>query len=114
MDLYHSEIRLPDNFVAPRGRVALDWTRHALNAANDDRYGEIPVFKHARLENLKVIEVGVEAGRVAKILFRGRIDSERDLCMVLIPGTGAWTVKTVWVNLFTDRHTTLDRNKYMR
>lgn len=112
MDLYHSEIRLPDGFVAPTARVALEWTRHADRARLNDRYGEIPRFKTATLGRLSVVEVGVEGGRVVKILFRGRLDNERDVCMVLIPGK-VWRVKTVWVNLRTDQHGTLDRSKYV-
>lgn len=112
MDLYHSEIGLPAGFRAPTGRVSLEWTRHADRARKDDRYGEIPRFKTATLDRLTVVEVGVEGGKVVKILFRGRLDNERDVCMVLIPGR-VWRVKTVWVNLATDTHRTLDRSKYV-
>lgn len=115
MELFHSEIRLPDGFVAPTHRVALRWTRHADQARTTDRYGEIRRFKCATLGRLSVVEVGMENGRVAKILFRGRYDDTRDVCMVLIPnGTGPWTVKTVWFNLSSDSHTTLDHSKYVR
>ena len=111
MDLYHADVRLPVGFIAPTGRVALKWTRHAEQALDNDRYGNIPKFNTATLDNLKVIEVGVENNRVMKILFRGSIDADRDLCMVLIPGK-TWIVKTVWVNLRTDAHRTLDRSRY--
>lgn len=113
MDLYHADIRLPDGFVAPTQRVALEWSRHAEQARQTDRYGDIPAFRTATLGNLDVIEVGVESNRVSKILFRGRIDADRDLCMVLIPRTGSWLVKTVWINLNSDGHGTLDRSRYV-
>lgn len=112
MELFHSDIRLPDGFVAPRGRVSLRWTRHADQARVSDRYGDIPKFSTATLDNLNVIEVGVENGRVVKILFRGRMSADLDVCMVLIPGT-VWTVKTVWINERNDKHGTLDRSKYV-
>lgn len=114
MDLYHSEIRLPDGFIAPKGRVALDWTRHAEHARNSDRYGDIPAFRTATLDNLTVIEVGVENNRVVKIVYRGCFTENYDVVMVLIPrGRQPWTVKTVWLNDKADLHKTLDRSKYV-
>lgn len=114
MDLYHSEIRLPDGFVAPTHRVRLRWTRHADEARVTDRYGDIRRFETATLGRLSVVEVGVEGGRIAKILFRGRYTDTLDVCMVLIPnGTAPWTVKTVWVNERNDAHATLDRRRYV-
>lgn len=112
MDLYHVEIGLPRGFVKPSGRVPLRWTAHADHARTSDRYGEIRKFQTATLDRLRVIEVGMENGNVAKILFRGRYDDNRDVCMVLIPGR-VWTVKTVWINERNDIHKTLDRTKYV-
>lgn len=115
MDLFHSEIRLPDGFVAPTARVRLLWTKHADRARRDDRYGMIPRFETATLGNLRVIEVGMENGRIAKILFRGQMNADLDVCMVLMPTTRtSWTVKTVWINERNDSHKTLDRSKYVR
>lgn len=114
MELYHSEIRLPDGFVAPTHRVALRWTRHADQARMTDRYGEIRRFKSATLGRLSVVEVEVREGRISKILFRGRYNPDFDVCMALIPnGDQPWTVKTVWLNARTDSHTTLDRSRYV-
>lgn len=112
MELFHADIRLPEGFVAPTARVPLRWTRHADEARKNDRYGDIPRFKTATLRRLSVVEVGVENGKVVKILFRGRLDDTRDVCMVLIPGR-EWTVKTVWVNERNDAHKTLDRSRYV-
>lgn len=112
MDLYHAEIGLPRGFVKPTGRVPLRWTRHADAARRNDRYGDIRRFGSATLDRLTVIEVGIEAGNVAKILFRGKYTEKLDVCMVLIPGR-EWTVKTVWINERNDVHKTLDRSKYV-
>lgn len=117
MDLYHADIRLPNGFTKPTGRVSLLWTRHADNARKNDRYGDIRKFQSATLDRLDVIEVGVERGVVKKILFRGRYTDTLDVCMVLIPDfsiyNGPWTVKTVWINERADKHGTLDRSKYV-
>ena len=116
MRLYHSQIRLPKGFVAPTGRVLLAYTVHALEASKNDRYGEIPVLKSVTLDRLQIVEVGVENDdRIVKIVYRGRLDAERDLILVLIPCAGrAWRVKTVWCNLRTDQHMTLDKSRYVR
>lgn len=110
--LFHTEVGLPKWFTAPTGRVALRYTAHALRASADDRYGEIRVFKTMTLDRLDIIEIEAEGRNVTKILYRGRLDNERDLCMAVIPGRTTWTVKTVWVNLRTDAHRTLDRSRY--
>lgn len=112
MDLYHAEIGLPRGFVKPSGRVPLRWTRHADESRRNDRYGDIKRFETATLDRLSVIEVGMESGNVAKILFRGRYTDNLDVCMVLIPGR-VWTVKTVWINERNDLHKTLNRSKYI-
>ena len=111
MDLYHSEIGLPSNFVAPRQTVRVTYSGHALRAASDDRYGTMELPEFLPLASGKVIEVGMENGRVAKILFRFTYDDTLDMCIVLIPGK--WFAKTVWYNESNDLHTTLDRSKYV-
>lgn len=114
MDLYHSSIRLPEGFTAPSQRVSIDYGSHARSEAFADRYGKIALPATIPLSMFEVIEVGIEGGRVKKILFRGHIDSTRDLCIVLIPNAnGPWFCKTVWVNLRSDLHRTLDRSKYI-
>lgn len=112
--LYHSDIRLPDWFVKPTQRVTLSWSRHALRAASDDRYGVIPVQDMMTLEWYDVIEVGVVDEKVSKIVFRGGLDRYRDIVIVLSPmGGNVWKVRTCWVNLKTDAHKTLDKSKYI-
>lgn len=113
--LYHSEIRLPDGFRSPGQRVELSWTRHADSERTKDRYAEIPKFRSLTLKRFKVIEVGMIAGKVSKIVFRGRLDDTNDVVIVLIPnGNRPWTVKTCWINKANDSHKTLDRSKYVR
>lgn len=114
MDLYHADIRLPDGFVAPVATVEINYGSHARQEAMADRYGLIDLPVRVPLNRMRVIEVGVEAGKVSKILFRGTLDSERDICMVLVPARGPWFCKTVWVNLRSDKHATLDRSRYVR
>jgi hypothetical protein len=112
MDLYHAEIRLPEGFTMPTARVTLEWTRHADKSRTDDRYGIIPKFTSIPLSSFKPIEVGVENGKVVKIVVRGRWTKDLDVIFVLIPGK-TYTVKTVWINEYRDSHKTLDRSRYV-
>jgi hypothetical protein len=114
--LWHADIRLPDGFVAPIDRVAINYGSHARREALSDRYGKIHLPASLTLGRFDVIEVGTIGGKVSKILFRGILDLERDLCIVLVPNKDGepWFCKTVWVNLATDTHGTLDRSRYVR
>ncbi len=109
MDLYHFEIGFPRGFKAPQNTMKPKYGNHARWEAQCDRYGHIELPETLDLSKMKVIEIGVEHGRVAKILFRGSLDATRDLCIV-VQSNGI--VRTVWVNLKTDKHSTLDRTKY--
>lgn len=107
--LFHTEIGLPKWFKAPTGTVTPRYGDHSRFEAQTDRYGKIALPKTIDLAKFKVIEVGTEGQRITKILFRGTLDATRDICIVLTPDC---FVKTVWVNLKTDLHRTLDRSKY--
>jgi hypothetical protein len=114
MDLYHSDIRLPEGFRLPVQTVALDWTRHARQAAINDRYGTIPFWDTLDLGETEVIEVGLTGRKVEKVVLRTRLDNHYDVIYVLIPnGSRPWTVKTVWLNSRRDLHRTLDRSRYI-
>lgn len=110
--LYHPEIFMPEWFTAPTERVTLKWSKHALRAGMNDRYGVIPVFKSIPLSKFKVVEIAAADGVCTKIVVRGRYDDERDVVFVLIPGTHHHFVKTVWFNKRTDKHKTLKRERY--
>lgn len=114
MDLYHGDIGLPPGFKLPARRVDLFWTNHAKQACKNDRYGDIPEFASIPLQVFKTVEVGVQAGRVVKVVVRGHYTPTLDVVLVLIPNLDKpWTVKTVWINQRNDSHKTLDRTKYV-
>jgi hypothetical protein len=115
MALWHADIRLPEGAALPNARIGLDWGRHAQRARLEDRYGVIPQFASIPLSQFQVIEVETDhTGYVTKWVVRGHFDAERDVVMVLIPECrpNFWFVKTVWFNLRSDTHSTLDRSRY--
>lgn len=111
--LWHADIRLPDCAALPSHRVGLKWSDHAKRARMEDRYGVIPMFTDIPLMPFDVVECETQDDVVVKWVIRGHYDSDRDVVFVLIPGD-VWFVKTVWYNLRSDTHATLDRSKYQK
>ena len=109
MDLYHTQLGFPKWFVAPKSVVKPQYGDHSRFEAQTDRYGKITLPNIIDLSKFKVIEIGVVNGKCVKVLVRGALDAKRDICIVL---TNTGYVKTVWVNLNTDTHKTLDKSKY--
>lgn len=118
--LFHTEIGFPRNFTPPQGLRKLEYGSHAKREAKNDRYGTIQLPATLNLDEYKLIEIGVTTqngrNKVEKMLYRGKLDSERDLCIVVIPSGNKhepWFVKTVWVNETSDLHRTLNPKKYI-
>lgn len=113
--LFHSELGFPSTFRPPTGVRPLQYSHHAKQAATDDRYGNIELPSNLNLDEMKLIEVGVENGSVSKFLYRGKMDDTRDICIVVIPKPRGekWFVKTVWINENNDKHRSLDVTKYL-
>jgi hypothetical protein len=107
--VFHRDVYLPVQFAVRVWEGKLDYATHARDEARIDRYGavklpaEIPSW-------FKLIESYVEEGRVVKQLWRGRVDTKRDLILVVLSNG---VVKTAWVNLRSDKHVTLQREKYV-
>jgi hypothetical protein len=109
--LYHKDIFLP---VKKRetGTVKLTYTKHALEAASDDRYGvieDLPVV--LEFSKVDLIELEVSNGKPVKGVFRQPMDQDNDLVIVVLFNNNL--VKTVWLNQRTDKHFTLDKSKYV-
>ncbi len=111
--LYSPAVYCPEWFSAPTCRINLKYTRHALYACNNDRYGSIPVFESIPLEKFRVVEFEAEGQDVHKIVVRGRFNDDLDCVFVLIPGN-TYVVKTVWFNKASDNHDTLNASRYAK
>ena len=113
---YHKKFGFPtDALIHWVGRFDLAYSEHALRAAKTDRYGEVPLYDWAEFEAIDVVEVTVENGAAVKAVLRAPLDY-RDIVFVLakIPGSKSLLVKTVWFNLHTDQHKTLNERAYVR
>jgi hypothetical protein len=115
MSLYHEAFGFPSGHERPIFTGMLTYSQHALQEADSDRYGRIalPTKFDARATNAKLIEVEFDdrKRRVVKQVWRQSLDAQRDLVLVI---TYDGYVKTVWVNLKSDAHRTLDGSKYVK
>jgi len=111
--LYHAEIGIPTSVPVRFGKLNLRYSRHALQAANSDRYGLINLPEVLDTDKAKVIEVEVAAdGLVEKVLYRVPHCGTCDLVIAVIPYDSF--VKTVWLNKKNDGHKTLNKANYNR
>lgn len=109
--LYHADLGIPQNAKTQHGQFLLDYSPHALNAAADDRYGNIVNLpKSLDTSKAQVIEVEMEGSKTTKVVYRIPYNEEYDLVMAVIPDRRF--VKTVWLNKNSDLHNTLDTSKY--
>lgn len=111
--LYHKDIGFPEDIHLPRGFspvMDLNYGSHARMEAMQDRYGEIRLPHRIDVRKGQTIEIGVTGKEVTKMVLRFSYDETRDIIIVLMPKTHF--VKTVWFNLKTDQHKTLDHSKY--
>jgi len=107
--LYHCLLSIPKPYRKPVFEGVLGYSPHALHEAECDRYGHINLPERFEAKGAALIEVETVDAVVVKQLWRQRLDDSRDLVMAI---TCEGTVKTVWVNLRTDKHRTLDPSRY--
>ena len=94
----------------------LQYIGHALHASRDDRYGNLAPYLPKTLDvtspDLSFVEVEMtESGATEKVVARMRTGlmygrEHVDLVLVVLKGG---TVKTVWGNVASDSHRTLNR-----
>jgi hypothetical protein len=93
------------------------YSQHAIRAATSDRYGHIPLYREYQIEPGDVVEVTVENGVPVKAVVRVPLSQMLDVVLVLNRPErfdDKTFVRTVWLNLSEDNHTSLRRDKYVR
>lgn len=109
--LYHKDIRLPKvsfQYVD----VVLNYTYHAVEAAESDRYGLITLPETVNFGLVELVEMEVVNGKPFKVVVRQHYNQSTDLVLVIL--LDGYRVKTVWLNSKRDQHQTLDRSKYIK
>lgn len=113
MELYHYTLGFPPKFNPNVGTVRLAYSRHALEAAKNDRYGDIKLRGTLDTTAAKCIELGLERGHVKKLVYRISYSSSLDLILACYIEGSHFKVATVWLNLKSDQHCTLDASRYV-
>lgn len=114
MPLYHPDVYWPVEVARqlPTKTIGVVYTQHARHASRTDRYGSISLPSRIDMTRAKVFEAELDNSfRLTKFGVRISLDNQRDLCLII---TNRLTVKTVWVNLSSDNHKTLDKRKYQK
>lgn len=108
--LYHKDIYLPK--IAFRSiDIVLNYTYHAIEAADNDRYGQIELPETINFSLMEVVEMEFVDGKLYKAVVRTHHDQKHDLALVVL--IDGFRVKTVWLNRKDDKHQTLDHSKYV-
>jgi hypothetical protein len=105
---------LPKWFRKPTGVIRPTYSLHAKQAAAGDRYGYITLPETIDLAKFETVEVYLDThltNKVSKAVIRGPLDKYRDLVLVIHPDG---FVRTVWVNLRSDKHFTLNVSKFSK
>lgn len=111
MPLYHKELGFPQNITLPKGPIRLVWSNHAKQEAASDKYGKIAISEQIVIDPYRIFEIEVnEMGELVKFLYRTRHDAKNDIVYAIFARENV--VKTVWLNRRSDKHSTLQREKY--
>jgi hypothetical protein len=96
--------------------MPLRYSIHAQQEFLRDRYNskqDAVLPDSHTIAQTEVVEMEIIGGWAKKIVIRFSLDAHRDWVMALIPREDGWMVKTVWINLKSDKHRTLDRSRYL-
>ena len=111
MSLYHRDVYIPKSIHIPEFKFSPIYTEHALDAAEQDRYGKIRLPLILDLHSSEVIELETDQREsIIKAVYRQPYNNTYDL--VLVFSVPSWRVKTVWLNNKNDTHTGLDYTSY--
>lgn len=120
--LFHNEVYLPDKLSYSARKLLstnMKFTNHAMDhiKSKDDKkhnYSEdivLEALKKIRLDkSIKPFEVGtIDNAHASKAVYRVKIDDSNDISIVVRKNL----VITAWTNQTSDKHTTLDKSKYI-
>jgi hypothetical protein len=112
MEIFHIEKGFPADLKLPKGPFLLKYTKHAQEAAKEDRYSKTPIILPITVdfEKADIFEVEMDNGVLIKLTCRFPHNDDYDLVMPII--NDGKIVKTVWLNDKLDDHPTLDLSRY--
>lgn len=109
--LYHKNIFLPNLHLKTQA-LNLQASTHAKESANNDRYGTFTLPSMINFDPNEILEIEIENNELIKILIRTKYDKKFDISLAI--STKTLTIKTAWLNLASDKHSTLNPNLYQK
>lgn len=112
--MYHIDVYMPQQaYEYMSNRIVMPtYSMHAVDKTTKSKYGNFTLPRIIDLSNWQLIEAEIIDSKLHKILIRKNIDEYRSLCLVLL--TQRYFVKTAWINLISDNHSSLERSHYER
>jgi hypothetical protein len=109
--LFNEAVFMP-RLRMPNREMPLRYGRHALEAAQNDRYGNLTQHLPETVNPTlcQVVEAELTGTKLTKLVLRKTLGNGLDLVLVLTPQDGF--VRTVWGQQTNDAHGTLNRNRY--
>lgn len=113
--LYHKQLGLPSSIGEIVGKTYYcHFTKHALRACLNDRYGTIVPPRAFTVELDSIVEIETGEHGIEKVVVRLPYKGGFDLVIAFIPDDHFAEVKTCWLNAKSDAHETLDETKYFK
>lgn len=109
---YHKSKGFPKGVVLPTKAYLLNYSLHAKREAIADGYSpencQLPLWLN--FSEVEIFEIEVENLKITKVGCRISYNDKLDLTLIIC--ITDYSVKTVWFNLKSDRHKTIDLSKY--
>ena len=117
--LFHKDVFAPDFLFQTSDILRLRYGPHALDAAENDHYGDLRPHLPRRVDlgdpDLSIVEVEVlrngDNASISKRVVRYPVSNTLTLVLVV---TADGFVRTVWGNRTDDNHRTLKRHLYVQ
>jgi len=110
--IYHRDLDFPQDLDLKEGYIiSPKYSRHSLMAAKEDKLGIIKPPETITFSRRHIVEIStLDNIIVDKIVVRLNYDKKLDLVLVILLKNNI--CKTCWLNLKSDSHTTLKKEKY--
>lgn len=121
--LFNAATGIPEKLIQRVAglRLNLHWTRHAKQQAVEDKYGVLPPGAYPERfcweQSWSLVEVETDdRHRITKFVVRRPADANRSIVLVIRPDDFAPSgrVVTMFLNLNTDTHKSLDTTKFAK
>lgn len=114
----HREVWFPEFLEKklPNGLAKLEYSLHASDEMKQEKYKHIKAPHYIDFDKSYIFEADERCNSIEKIVCRIQYDHDFDLILALVcpPKNNSYTVKTVWLNRRSDKHTTLRADDYYK